>query len=101
MKKNIATTGLFFSVFAVGAFAETLNGTIADSHCAVQHVAASAADMACVKKCLDGGASPVLVIGDKVYKIDNRDAVKGHEGHKVTIEGKITGDTVHVDSVKM
>ena len=101
MKKTLATAGLFLSVFAVGAFAETWAGTIADSHSAAKHVAATEADQACVQKCIKGGADAVFIVGDKVYKIDNPDAIKGHEGHKVNIDGKLTGDTVHVDSVHM
>jgi hypothetical protein len=101
MKKVLVTTGLFVSFFAVGAFAETMNGTISDEHCGAKHVNAKEADAACVKKCMDGGAAAVFVVGDKVYKIDNQDAVKGHEGHQVTINGKVNGDSVHVDSVKM
>ena len=101
MKKVIATSGLFLSFFAVGAFAETMNGTIGDEHCGAKHVNAKESDMACVKKCSEGGAASIFIVGDKVYKIDNVDAVKGHEGHKVSIDGKVTGDTVHVDSLKM
>lgn len=98
MKKIIATTGLYLSFFAVGAFAQTMNGAIGDEHCGAKHVNAKDSDMACVKKCMDGGAAAVFIVGDKVYKIDNLDAVKGHE---VTIDGKVTGDTVHIDSLKM
>lgn len=101
MKKTFAVTGLFLSFCAVNAFAESWTGTIADEHCGAKHTAATAADQACAKKCIDGGAAAVFVAGDKVYKIDNQDAIKGHEGHKVTINGKMSGDTIHVDSVKM
>ncbi len=101
MKKVIATSGLFLSFFAVGAYAETMNGIIGDSKCGAKHINAKDADMACVNKCIDGGAAAVFIVGDKVYKIDNQDAVKGHAGHKVTVDGKVTGDSVHVDSVKM
>jgi hypothetical protein len=101
MKKTFATAGLFLSFFAAGAFADSWNGTIADEHCGAKHTAATDKDQACAKKCIDGGAAAVFVSGDKVYKIENQDAIKGHEGHKVTINGKMTGDTIHVDSVKM
>jgi hypothetical protein len=42
----------------------------------------------------------VLVVGETVYNIDNPDAVKGHEGQKVTVTGTLKADTVHIDSVK-
>ncbi|HVW86436.1 MAG TPA: hypothetical protein VHB50_17240 [Bryobacteraceae bacterium] len=101
MKKTFATAGLFLSFFAVSAFAESWTGTISDEHCAAKHTAATEKDIACVNKCIQGGAAAVFVSGDKVYKIDNQEAIKGHEGHKVTITGKMEGDTIHVDSVKM
>jgi hypothetical protein len=101
MKRTFATAGLLMSFFAVGAFAESWTGTIADEHCGAKHVAATEADMKCAQSCIGHGAAAVFVVGDKVYKIENQDAIKGHEGHKVTINGKLTGDTVHVDSVKM
>jgi hypothetical protein len=101
MKKIVFAAGFALSLFAVGAYAENLQGTISDEHCGAKHVAGSAADQKCATKCIDGGAAPVLVVGDKVYKIDNPDAVKGHYGHKVTVSGNVSGDSVHVDSVKM
>ena len=99
--KTLVSAGLLASVFAMGAFAETWTGVIADEHCGAKHAAMTADDKACVDKCAKGGAAAVFVAGDKVYKIDNQDAVQKHFGHKVTITGKMTGDTVHVDSVKM
>jgi hypothetical protein len=90
-----------FSLCAVSMFAEDLSGMIGDSKCGAKHVAAGEKDVACAQKCVKGGASPVLLSGDKVYKIDNPDAVMDHVGHQVTVTGKVDGDTVHVDSVKM
>jgi hypothetical protein len=40
------------SLFAAASFAETLSGTVSDSMCGAKHEAASAADAACVKKCI-------------------------------------------------
>ena len=39
----------------------------------------------------------------KSWTIDNPDAVKGHEGHEVTLRGHIdtAANTIHVTSVKM
>ena len=41
--------------------------------------------------------------GDKVYTVDNAEALAGHEGHHIEVKGQITGDSVRVvkDSVKM
>jgi len=37
----------------------------------------------------------------KIYKIAEQDKVAAHAGHKVTITGKVDGETISVDSVKM
>lgn len=102
MKKTFATAGLFLSFCAMSAFAESWSGVIADSSCGAKHKAGTEADAKCAAACIKNkGASAVFVSGDNVYKIDNQDAIKGHEGHKVTITGKMTGDSIHIDSVKM
>jgi hypothetical protein len=101
MKKTFAAAGLMLSLFAIGAYAESMQGTISDEHCGAKHVNGTAADQKCAAKCIGGGAAPVFVSGDKVYKIDNPDAVKDHYGHKVTVDGNVSGDSIHVDSVKM
>jgi hypothetical protein len=81
--------------------AQTVNGWISDSKCGAK--GANAGAEGCTKKCIAAGASPV-VVSDKdqtVLKVDNPDALKDHYGHHVAVTGKITGDTIHVDSVKM
>jgi hypothetical protein len=79
----------------------TVNGWISDSQCGVKGANAAAAD--CTKKCLEKGAKLVVVTdGDqKVLTVDNPEALKGHEGHHVAVTGHVTGDSVHIESVKM
>lgn len=81
--------------------AQTVNGWVSDSKCGVKGANADAA--ACTKKCIEGGASPVVVTDkdQKVLMVDNPDALKGHEGHHVAVTGHIDGDKIHVDSLKM
>ena len=61
------------------------------------------AGAACTKKCVKAGAKLVVVTdGDqKVIAVDNPDVLTGHEGHHVAVTGTMTGDSMHVDSVKM
>ena len=37
----------------------------------------------------------------KIYAITNQDKVKEHAGHKVTVTGKVEGESITVDEVKM
>ncbi len=86
-------------VFAGGA--QTVSGWVSDSKCGAKGANAGAA--ACTKKCIDGGASPVVVTDkdQKVLMVENPDALKDHYGHHVAVTGHIDGDKIHVDSVKM
>ncbi len=90
-----------FSLFAASMFAGEWTGTISDAKCAKAHADASEKSMKCVQGCVKGGQAAVFVTGDKVIKIANQDAVKEHLGHKVTVNGKLDGDTLTVETVKM
>ena len=81
--------------------ATTVNGWVSDSKCGAKGANAGAA--ACTKKCIEGGASAVVVTdGDnKVLAVENGDSLKGHEGHHVAVTGHVKGDSIHVESVKM
>jgi hypothetical protein len=76
-------------------------GWVSDSKCGAKGANASAA--ACTKKCLEAGASPVVVTDgeNKVLTVENAEALKGHEGHHVAVTGQVNGDSLHVDSVAM
>lgn len=89
------------SLFALSAFAAEWTGAISEATCAGKHTAGSDKDIACVTKCVKGGSAPVFITDGKVIKIANADKVMDHLGHKVTITGKLDGDTVTIDSVTM
>lgn len=105
--KKVGFLGVLASfVFAVAMIAsaadsQTVNGWITDSKCGAK--GANAGAEACTKKCLAAGAKMVVVTDadQKVLNVDNPDALKGHEGHHVAVTGNVTGDSIHVSSVKM
>src|SRR5246500_5667280 len=95
-------------VFALTAMAfddmgksATVNGWVADDKCGAK--GANAGAEACTKKCLAAGAKMVVVTDSdqKILAVENPDALKGHEGHHVAVSGHVTGDSIHVMSVKM
>jgi hypothetical protein len=91
-------------MFAGASFASdatTVKGYVSDSKCGAKGANAKAAE--CTKKCIKEGASMVVVTdGDqKVLTVANPDALTGHEGHHVAVTGEVTGESIHVDSVKM
>ena len=89
------------TTLALAGDAQTVNGYITDAKCGVKGAHAGAED--CAKKCIEAG-SPAVVVTDgdqRVLTIDNPDAIKGHEGHHVAVTGHVSGDKIHVDSLKM
>lgn len=94
---------LVSSVFALSAFAGEYKGTISDAKCGAAHADASEKSIKCVQGCVKKGGEAVLVSEGKVLKIDaaSKDKIAPHLGHKVTITGNLTGDTLTVDSVTM
>jgi hypothetical protein len=110
MKKLLLVCLVFSMLFCMVAIlsaaddmgkAQTVKGWVSDSQCGAKGANAGAAE--CTKKCLGKGASMVVVTdGDqKVLKVDNPDALKGHEGHHVAVNGHVTGDSIHVESASM
>lgn len=87
-------------VFSVCGFADNWNGYIVDQSCASRKNMWS--DSECVARCVRRGSEVVLVTEDeKVYKIANQDAVnKKFYGKKVTVGGKMEGETITVENVK-
>ena len=103
MKKTVLAVLMTASLFSVNALAAKLTGTISDEKCGKAHADASDKSQKCVQGCIKGGKAAVFVSGDKVYKFDaaSTGKIKDHYGHKVTIDGKLKGDTLSVKSVKM
>ena len=90
----------FGSIAASAADATTINGWISDSMCGAKHAGSGSA---CVKKCIEGGMTPVFVDEAKkqVLTIDNPDTVKSFYGDHVTVTATANSDkkSVHIDSI--
>lgn len=76
-----------------------MSGWVSDEKCGVKDI--DNAD--CAKKCAEAGSKLVFVSEkDKsVINVDNQDALKGHEGHHVSVTGTVDNGTLHVDKVTM
>jgi hypothetical protein len=98
MRRFTAVAALVFGLAASGLAAE-FKGFVEDTKCSTNP--AMKDDAACAKKCIQGGSPAVLVTDDgKIYKIDNQAKIVDHAGMKVTVNGKLNGDTITVASVK-
>lgn len=95
MKKVLAASLLF----AVSAVAENLSGYIIDKNCASKP--AMLGNVACAKKCIEGGSPAVLVSGDKIYTIaaDSQAKAVEHAGQKVKVDATVDGNTITINSI--
>jgi hypothetical protein len=94
MKKLLAV----FALCAASAMAADVTGYIIDKSCSCKK--AMMGDEACAKRCIERGAPAVLATEDgKIYAISNQDKVKESAGKKVTVTGKLEGDTITVDTI--
>ena len=102
--KRIALMLLAASFLSTVSFAKDdkpkatkMSGWVSDEKCGVKDI--DNAD--CAKKCAESGSKLVFVSEkDKsVLAVDNQDALKGHEGHYVSVTGKVDNGTLHVDKV--
>jgi hypothetical protein len=103
MKRVLSLLVAAFCLTAIAASAANstkINGWISDSMCGAKHAGSGAA---CVKKCINGGMSPVFVDEAKkeVWTIDNPDAVKAFYGDRVTVTATADADkkSVHIDAI--
>ncbi len=98
MRKLTAVAALALGLAAIGMAAE-FKGFVEDTKCSTNPAMKNDAD--CAQKCIKGGSPAVLVTDDgKIYKISNQAKIVDHAGMKVTVTGKLTGDTITIDSVK-
>lgn len=99
MKKTLA----LFAIFAASTFAAEITGFVGDAMCGAKHAKAGDADAKCAASCIKKGSQAVLVTPDaKVYKIDADSQAKVADmvGKTVTVNGKVSGDTITIASVK-
>jgi hypothetical protein len=95
MKKLLVVFGLA----AISAMAADVTGYIVDKNCASKKEMLG--NEACAQSCIKRGSPAVLATEDgKVYTIANQDKVTSLAGKKVTVSGKVDGESITVDSVK-
>jgi hypothetical protein len=88
-----------FGFAAISAMAADWTGYIIDKNCASKKEMWG--NEACAQSCIKKGAAAVFVTEEgKVFAVANQDKVKESAGKKVTISGKMDGETITVDSVK-
>lgn len=98
MKKIMAGFALT-AAFSLSAMAANVTGYIIDEACSTKP--AMRGNVQCAESCMKKGSPAVLVTEEgKVYKFTDQAKVADHAGKKVTVSGKLDGDTIDVQSVK-
>ncbi len=81
----------------------TFTGEVGDAMCGRKHMEGSTpAD--CTRACVAHGSKFALVVGDKIYTLDNADkaalaTLDKQAGKTATVTGTLDGDTIEVSSV--
>ena len=103
--RRIAAVCALAASFSLSALAAKWTGYIEDEKCTTgkgPKAVATEAHAGCAATCIKGGSAAVLVTADgKVYKIADQGKVTEHAGQKVTVTGKMEGDSIRVDKVTM
>ena len=76
-------------------------GWLSDAKCAAAGKAASEGHAKCAAGCVKGG-QPIAFVNDadkKVYSVSNQDKAKDFVGKKVTVDAKVSGDSIEITSV--
>jgi hypothetical protein len=103
MKKLIVPVLVCMALLSAMAFASgaSMTGYVVDEKCGAKGAHPGAE--ACAKKCAEAGEKMVFVTDqDKnVLKLDNPEAVKGHEGDHVNVTGSVKDGVLHIDKLAM
>lgn len=98
---TIALVAFGVSVRAQDAAKQTtLTGVVSDAMCGAHHTMKGMTDADCTRMCVKAGQSYALVVGDKVYSLTGHSAeLDKYAGRKVAVKGKLSSNTVTVESV--
>ena len=101
MKRLFVASLFAVSVLAWSALAAEMTGVITCDKC--KHTDGSTKSAKCAQNCVKGGVAAIFINSEdsKAYKIANPEKAEGHIGHKVTVTGDVSEDSITLESVKM
>jgi hypothetical protein len=103
MRLQISPLLLFATLFVGPALAQssqTITGTVTDAMCGAQHMMQGKTPAECTRACVKEGSDFALASGDKVYILKgDKSQLDKFAGQKVTIQGKVGGKTITVNSI--
>ena len=79
---------------------KTLTGIVSDAMCGATHMMKDKPAAECLRYCVKQGTKYALVADKKVYTLEGHEAeLDKYAAQKVTLNGKLKGDTLTVESV--
>ena len=79
---------------------KVFTGIVSDSMCGAQHMAKDKSAAECTRKCVKVGMKYALVVEKKAYTLEGHEAeLDKVTGLKATVKGKVSGETIAVQSV--
>jgi hypothetical protein len=99
----LVTAGLLLTTsLAIAQADQTLTGIVSDAMCGKTHMMKGASAATCTRECIKEGSDYALVVGDKVYTLKgDKTAIDKFAGANVVIKGKLSGNTVTMESIKV
>jgi hypothetical protein len=77
-----------------------LTGMVSYSMCGAHHMAKDKSAAECTRECAKQGTKYALVVGKRVYTLEGHEAELDRvAGMKAMVKGKVSGETMAVDSV--
>ncbi len=100
MKKLVIASLFVASLGSLTLMAEEMTGYVSDAMCGAKHHEVSEKNTQCVTKCTQHGDA-VLVVGDKVIKLDADSSAKAKAfaGQNVKVTGTTDGDVLKIDNI--
>lgn len=100
MKKLVIASLFVASLGSLTAMAEEMTGYISDAMCGAKHHEVSEKNTQCINKCIEHGDA-VLVVGDKVVKLDadSSTKAKAFAGQNVKVTGTTDGGVLKIDTI--
>jgi hypothetical protein len=100
---NLIASALLVLLVATHSFAgnKTFKGVVTDDMCVRKHtMMPGKPDADCIRACVKAGSKHALLVGDKVYKLENKtEQVDKLAGQQVNITGTLVGENIRVDAV--
>lgn len=80
----------------------TLTGVVSDAMCGAHHSMKGMSEADCTRMCVKAGQGYALAAGDKVYNLSGHSPeLDKYAGRKVTVKGKLTANSLAVESVAL